>query len=110
MRKGTEEVSWLLFSLFNPQILFTEVPTILLEREALEDESDHVDRRHVEENQSTPAVPTIPAETPDMWLRPQWTFQSSLATSWMQLHKWAQARPEKKTPTIPTESWKFVTL
>lgn len=48
------------------QILFKEVQTILLKREALEDESDHVERGHVEENQSTPAVPAIPAEAPDM--------------------------------------------
>lgn len=53
------------FTLENPNI-FREVQTILLERETLEDESDHVERGHVEENQSTPAVPAIPAEAPDM--------------------------------------------
>lgn len=45
--------------------LLKEVQTILLKRGALGDDRDHVERGHVEGNQSSPAVPAIPVEALD---------------------------------------------
>lgn len=37
----------------------------------MEDERNHMERDHVYENKSFPAILAFPAEAPDMWVKPQ---------------------------------------